>query len=205
MWCMFLYGLDSGTEIRLHLHHWTTTLLAVRTQHTDKVSVKVPVDEWLCRKFEKLNLTVQEGYPSRLSKTAGLTRDHQGHLSGTKYTVTRKTFPVAWTNKPAHLKSCFPWITNCSLPSAPASRPVSQETVRKLEQAACDQSYMTNKAAGLSCCLTKVHEFMYSQLKVIMRDRNKGKSSSKLNQAAEELDYLVTFNHSITQAMACTM
>ena len=38
-----------------------------------------------------------------------------------------------------------------------------------------------------------------------MGDRNKGKSSSKLQQAAEEFDYLVTFNHSITQAMACTM
>ena len=31
-----------------------------RTSHTSKVSVKVPVDEWLCRKFEKLNLTVHE-------------------------------------------------------------------------------------------------------------------------------------------------
>ena len=40
-----------------------------QTQHTSKVSVKAPVDEWLCRKFEKLNLTVQEGYPSRSSET----------------------------------------------------------------------------------------------------------------------------------------
>ena len=31
---------------------------------TGKVSVKLPVDEWLCRKFERLNLTVAEGYPS---------------------------------------------------------------------------------------------------------------------------------------------
>ena len=46
-----------------------------RTPHTGKVSVKVPVDEWLCRKFKKLDLTVQEGYPSRSSETAGLTRD----------------------------------------------------------------------------------------------------------------------------------
>ena len=32
---------------------------------TGKVSVKLPADEWLCRKFEKLNVTVAEGYPSR--------------------------------------------------------------------------------------------------------------------------------------------
>ena len=40
-----------------------------RISHTGKVSVKVPVDEWLCRKFKKLNITVQEGYPSCISET----------------------------------------------------------------------------------------------------------------------------------------
>ena len=37
--------------------------------------MKVPVDDWLCRKFEKLNLTVQEGYPTRNSETASLNKD----------------------------------------------------------------------------------------------------------------------------------
>ena len=37
-------------------------IIGSRASQTRKVSVKVPVDEWLCRKFEKLNLTVQEGY-----------------------------------------------------------------------------------------------------------------------------------------------
>ena len=46
-----------------------------RTQHTSKVSVKVLVDEWICRKMEKLNVTIQEGYPSHSSETAGLSRD----------------------------------------------------------------------------------------------------------------------------------
>ena len=57
---------------------------------------------------------------------------------------------------------------------------------------------MTNQAAGLKCTSQCHHN-----LKVILGDRNKGKSSSKVHQAAE--DYLVTFNHSITQAMARTM
>ena len=34
-----------------------------------KVSVKLLVDDWLCRKMEKLNLTVAEGYPSRNTET----------------------------------------------------------------------------------------------------------------------------------------
>ena len=41
-----------------------------KTSHTGKVSVKVPVDEWLCRKFEKLNC-----YPSRTAENVGLSRD----------------------------------------------------------------------------------------------------------------------------------
>ena len=40
-----------------------------------KCLVKLPVDEWLCRKFEKLNATVAEGYPSRNTETGGLLRD----------------------------------------------------------------------------------------------------------------------------------
>ena len=46
-----------------------------RVQPTGKVSVKLPADNWLCRKMEKLNLTVAEGYPSRNTETAGLLRD----------------------------------------------------------------------------------------------------------------------------------
>ena len=43
-----------------------------RVEPTSKVS-KLPVDEWLCRKFERLNLTVAEGYPSR--NTGGMLHD----------------------------------------------------------------------------------------------------------------------------------
>ena len=46
-----------------------------RVKTTGKVSVKLPVDEWLCRKLEKLNVTVAEGYPSRNNENSGLLRD----------------------------------------------------------------------------------------------------------------------------------
>ena len=37
-------------------------------QPTGKVSVKLPVDDWLCKKMDKLNLTmITEGYPARQS------------------------------------------------------------------------------------------------------------------------------------------
>ena len=46
-----------------------------RVKTTGKVSVKLPVDEWLCKKLEKLNVTSAEGYPSRNTETSGLLRD----------------------------------------------------------------------------------------------------------------------------------
>ena len=183
-----------------------------KSSHTGKVSVKVPVDEWLCRKMEKLNITVQEGYPSHTSENAGLNRDQfvQPPKTLKWYGMhCEKDFSRSkvhtWTNEPARLNSTFPRIANRSLPSAPASRPVSQDTLRKWERAARDQSYMCNQAAAFSWCLTKVQDSMAPQLKIIQGVTCKGKSATKVSQAAYELDFLVTFNRSITQAMARTL
>ena len=107
--------------------------------------------ECLCKKMEKLNITVQEGYPSRTSEAAGLARDQF-----VKPPKTLKWYGMhcekdfsrskvhTWTNEPARMNSTFPRIANRSLPSAPASRPVSKENLRKWERAAHDQSYMCN-------------------------------------------------------------
>ena len=64
---------------------------------------------------------------------------------------------------------------------------------------------MCNQAAGLSRCLTKVKDAMSSQLKNLHSEKSKGKSSERTQQAVEELECLVTFNWSISQAMARTM
>ena len=45
---------------------------------------------------------------------------------------------------------------------------------------------------------------MNSQLKTLRLD-SKGKSSEKMKQAVSELEYLTTFNRSVSQAMARTM
>ena len=46
---------------------------------------------------------------------------------------------------------------------------------------------------------------MQSQLKLIRTDLSKGKSSSRVSDAADELQFLMNFNSSITQAMAKTL
>ena len=163
--------------------------------------------------MEKLNITVQEGYPSRTAENAGLSRNQfvkpPKTLKWYNMHCEKKDFSwskvYTWPNEPAGLNSTVPRIANGSLLSAPASRPISQDTLRKWERAAHDQSYMCNQAAAFSRCLTKVQDNMASQLKLIQGVTSKGKSASKITQAAEELDILVTFNRSITQAMARTM
>ena len=146
-----------------------------KSQQSGKVSVKVPVDNWLCRKFEKLNITVQEGYPSQASETARIVRDQfvkpPRTLKWYDMFAEKKDFSrskvSSWTNQPARLNSSFPRIANRSLPSAPASRLVYQDTLRKWERAARNQSFMSNQAAGFSRCLTKVQDSMSTQLKII--------------------------------------
>ena len=64
---------------------------------------------------------------------------------------------------------------------------------------------MCNQAAGLSRCLTKVQDSMVTHLKTLRVDKTKGKSAERTQQAVEELEYLVTFNWSISQAMQRTM
>ena len=146
-----------------------------RSSQTDKVSVKAPVDEWLCRKFERFNITLQEGYPNLNTETAGLSKDQfikpPKTLKWYGMHCDKKDFSQSkvytWTSEPARLNSSFPRIAGRSLPSAPASRPVSQDTLRKWERAARDPTYMFNQAPAFSHCLNKVQENMSSQLKII--------------------------------------
>ena len=53
--------------------------------------------------------------------------------------------------------------------------------------------------------MSKVLESMTSQLKILQAEHSKGKSADKVGGATEELQYLMTFNSSITQCMAKTM
>ena len=176
------------------------------------MSVRLPVDEWLCRKFERLNVTVAEGYPSRNSETGGLLREQfvKTPRSSKWYAMhtdkdSASTTVCDWSPEPAKLYSTFTRVARRSLPSAPVSRTFSQDTLRSWERSFREQSVMCNQAAGLSRCLTKVQDSMVTQLKSCRVDTGKGKAAEKTHQAVEELEYLVTFNRSISQAMQRTM
>ena len=74
-----------------------------------------------------------------------------------------------------------------------------------MEKSACEASIICNQAAGFNQCLYKVQDSMQSQLKVMKAEFSKGKSSCKVSQAVDELQFLMDFNSSITQSMAKTL
>ena len=182
-----------------------------RVKPTGKVSVKLPVDDWLCRKMSSLNLTLTEGYPTRNMDNSGLLRDqfiktprssrwYGMHAEKDSESTTVRT----WSPDPAKLNHSFSRVARRNLPTAPPSRAFSQELLKRWEKAAREQTIMCNQAAGLSRCLTRVQDSMATQLKTLHLD-SKGKSSEKMKQAVSELEYLTMFNRSISQAMARTM
>ena len=152
-------------------------------------------------------MTITEDYPSCSSETSSLLKD-QFMKSPKWYDMyTEKDFSyskvLSWPSDPVKLNSCFSRVAKHSLPLAPSFWPIYQAMLRRWERPAQDQIFMCNQAAGLSQCLNKVQEPMVNQLKVL--HGNKGRSSSKSQQAFDELGYLVIFNTSITHSMARTM
>ena len=103
------------------------------------------------------------------------------------------------------MNSSFSRFARHSLPSAPASRSIHQDTLRKCERSAKEQTFMCNQAPGLSRCFTKVQDAMVAQIKTLHSDKGKGKALGRPHHTVDKLNYLVTFNRSITQAMDCTL
>ena len=131
-----------------------------RVQPTGKVSVKVPVDDWLCRKMSSLNLTITEGYPTRNTDNTGLLRDQfvkSSRWYGMHAEKSSESSTVhTWSPDPAKLNHSFSRVARRNLPTAPPSRAFSQDLLRRWERAAREQTIMCNQAAGLSRCLTRV-------------------------------------------------
>ena len=106
---------------------------------------------------------------------------------------------------------CLPGLRNWQSSTVPSVELpgkiylLSQDILRRWERAAREQSFMCNQAAGLSRCLTRVYDSMSTQLRSLNVDKGNGKSSEKMQKAVDELEYLVTFNRSISQAMARKM
>ena len=85
-------------------------------------------DEWLCKKLEKLNITITECYPSRSSETSGLLKDQFGKTPKTlkwynmysEKKVFSRSKVFSWSSDPPKLNSSFSRVANhCLLPHHP--------------------------------------------------------------------------------------
>ena len=155
-----------------------------------RISVAMPPDDWLCQKLERLNLTVAEGYPSRAQDSAGLKRDQfikvpksQSHWY--KMHIIKPDGPhrpgrsvFSWYDSEAKVNSQFPRITKAaSYPSTgPPSRPISQESLRRWEKAARENSYIINHAAGFNQCSTELQDRMSQNISLLCSRINKAKA-----------------------------
>ena len=111
-----------------------------------KVSVQMPTEDWLCKKLQKLNTTLVDGYPSRGSEAGGLSKDVflKPAKSQSKWYglfSDHKLDPSAvssWCTDATKLNSSYSRIARHSgLSSTPqASCRISQETPCKWERSA---------------------------------------------------------------------
>ena len=186
-----------------------------KLQIPGKVSVNLPINEWLCRKMSKLNQMLIQGFPSLTSEAGGLLRNQfvKPARSQSKWYglhTEKKQDPTdiisSWNTSSSRLNSTYLRIARQAgiASNPPLSRPISQESLRKWEKPARESSVICNQAAGFNRCLLKVQQNIQTQIKAI-RTESKGKSASKVSAATEELQYLVNFNSSICQAMAKSM
>ena len=169
-----------------------------RIQSTGKVSVKLMLADWLCKKMDKLNLTITEGYPARNTDMAGLLKDQfikpprssRWYGMHTDKKDCASNTVCTWSLEPAKVNHSFSRVARRSLPTAPPSQAFSQDMRRRWERAAREQTVMCNQAAGLLRCFTRVQDAMSAQLKTrcLHLDKTKGKSSERMKQAVDELD-----------------
>ena len=184
-------------------------------RRTGKVSVELPADDWLCYKMEKLNTRAAEGYPSRAQEAAGLKQDQfiRTPKSQAKwYTHSRikqdgnqrpgRTI-FGWSGSEARLNSQFSRIAKISSypSSGPASRPISQEILRRWEQCAREGSLITNHAAGFNRCVSEIQDKMNQHISFLNSTIVKGKAPKEVTDAVKDLKDLSAFHSSISVAL----
>ena len=185
-----------------------------RAQPVGKVSVLLPLEDWLCKKLENLNLVLIEGYPSKSTEPGGLHMDQYLHSPKTQSRwygihpaepkdITRPgRYVTTWPNDAVKLNSAFARIAKPSATSCqPPSLPIAQDTLRKWEKVAKETSYICNQSAGFNRCITKIQDSVQEQLKILQMELGKGKSFSKAQSALDELHYLTSFNQNVSFAM----
>ena len=124
------------------------------------------------------------------------------HPAEPKDPTTPGKYVNKWPNDAAKLNSAFSRIAKLSITTPqPPFRQIAKDTFRKWGKAAKETSYICTPSAGFTRCITKIQDSVEEQLKVQQSELGKGKSSSKVQAALDELHYLTTFNQNVSFAV----
>ena len=126
-----------------------------KLQTPGKVSVNLPMDEWLCSKLSELNLTLVQGYPSRTTEAGTLQRDQfvrpaksQSKWYGVHSEPKKDSSSAvkAWNTGSSRINSTYLRIAHQAgiASNPPLSRPISQENLRKWERSAWESKSNLN-------------------------------------------------------------
>ena len=184
-----------------------------------RISVAMTPGNWLCQKLERLNLTVAEGYPSRSQDSGGLKRDqfvkvpktqskwYKMHMLKAEGTQRPGRSVFSWRNTEAKVNSQFPRITRAAAYPAtgPPCRPISQESLRRWERTAREDSYIINHAAGFNRCSTELQDRMIQNIALLCSKLNKGKTPKEVSNALTDLRDLMAFHQRVSVAMGTSL
>ena len=173
-----------------------------------KVSIKLPVDDWLCRRFEDLNTRIVSGYPASSAEPSPLGRDQflRHTATGKWYDVhvpDQEDFPSGrtvrhWPQHQARNNSSLPRVLKAGTSTRPPlSRPISQENLRRWEKASRVNTYIINQTAALSRCIVRIHESLDSQIASL----KSSPLSAEQQKIAKELDFLVSFEQTVMTSL----
>ena len=186
---------------------------------TDKISVELPADDWLCHKMEKLNTRVAEGYPSRSPESAGLKVDQFVRTPKSpakwykQYRVRQDTNVrpgktiFSWSDSEARLNAKFSRIAKVSAypKSGPASRPVPQDILRRWEKCAWERTYVTNHVDAFNRCTSEIQEKMNSDIGLLNDSIFKGKAPKEVVAAIRDLKDLAFFHSSVSVVLGTAL
>ena len=140
-----------------------------------KISVQMPREDWLCKKLNKLNITLVEGYPSRSSEASGqFLRPAKSQSKWYGLYSNHKADPSAVSicnTNACKLNSCYSRVSRQSglTSTSLTSWRISQETLQRWEKFAREATVICNQAASFNRCLFKVQQSMQDQLKTVCR------------------------------------
>ena len=105
------------------------------------------------------------------------------------------------------MNSQFPRITRASAYplTGPPSRPIAQESLRRWERAAREDSYIIKHAAGFSRCSTELQDKMSQNIALLCSRLSKGKAPKDVTNALNDLRDIMAFHQRLSMAMGTSL